>query len=229
MPTSAGVAERASGLPKLAIGALGVVFGDIGTSPLYAMRDTFAGHHPLPLDQLHILGIVSLMFWSLMIIVSLKYLTVIMRADNKGEGGSLALLALINQQGAGRRWGKGVVLLGVFATALFYGDAMITPAVSVLGAIEGIAVYRPELHVAVVPLVVVILIALFLFQARGTEKVAAAARSCWSISSRSRCWGWPVWPRGRKCWRRLIRCARWRCSLLIPGAVFWRWVPPSWR
>ncbi|MFX8735757.1 KUP/HAK/KT family potassium transporter, partial [Acinetobacter baumannii] len=84
------------------------------------------------------------MFWSMMIIVTLKYLTVIMRADNKGEGGSLALLALINQQGAGRRWGKGVVLLGVFATALFYGDAMVTPAISVLGAIEGVAVYRPE-------------------------------------------------------------------------------------
>ncbi|WP_408590541.1 potassium transporter Kup [Novosphingobium sp.] len=173
MPTSAGVAERSSGLAKLAIGALGVVFGDIGTSPLYAMRDTFAGHHPLPLDRLHIFGIVSLMFWSMMIIVTLKYLTVMMRADNKGEGGSLALLALINQQGAGRRWGKGVVLLGVFATALFYGDAMITPAISVLGAIEGIAVYQPELHVAVVPLVVLILIGLFLFQARGTERVAA--------------------------------------------------------
>ncbi|HEX7751585.1 MAG TPA: KUP/HAK/KT family potassium transporter, partial [Novosphingobium sp.] len=90
-----------SGL-KLAIGALGVVFGDIGTSPLYAMRDTFAGHHKLPLDALHVLGIVSLMFWSMMIIVTVKYVTIIMRADNKGEGGSLALLALINQHVSGR-------------------------------------------------------------------------------------------------------------------------------
>src|SRR5262245_38129404 len=82
---------------KLAVGAIGVVFGDIGTSPLYAMRDTFAGHHRLPLDPTHIYGIVSLMFWSMMVIVTLKYVTVIMRADNKGEGGSLALLALINK------------------------------------------------------------------------------------------------------------------------------------
>jgi KUP system potassium uptake protein len=120
------------GLMKLAVGAIGVVFGDIGTSPLYAMRDTFAGHHKLPLDQLHVYGIVSLMFWSMMVIVTLKYVTVIMRADNKGEGGSLALLALINQNVSGKTWSSGIVLLGVFATALFYGDSMITPAVSVM-------------------------------------------------------------------------------------------------
>ena len=105
------------GIVKLANGAIGVVFGDIGTSPLYAMRDTFAGHHPLPLDALHVYGIVSLMFWSMMIIVTLKYVTVIMRADNKGEGGSLALLALINQNVHGKTWSASIVLLGVFATA----------------------------------------------------------------------------------------------------------------
>uniref|UniRef100_UPI00403F3070 potassium transporter Kup n=1 Tax=Novosphingobium sp. ZN18A2 TaxID=3079861 RepID=UPI00403F3070 len=159
-------------LMKLAVGAIGVVFGDIGTSPLYAMRDTFAGHHPLPLDQLHVYGIISLMFWSMMIIVTLKYVSVIMRADNKGEGGSLALLALINQSATGKRWGKGVILLGVFATALFYGDSMITPAVSVMGAIEGVAVYQPEMHSLIVPLVAVILIGLFMIQSRGTAKVA---------------------------------------------------------
>lgn len=160
------------GLLKLAVGAIGVVFGDIGTSPLYALRDTFAGHHKLPLDQLHVYGIVSLMFWSMMIIVTVKYVTVIMRADNKGEGGSLALLALINQHTSGKRWGKGIILLGVFATALFYGDSMITPAVSVMGAIEGVAVYKPEMQYAVVPMVVAILIGLFLIQSRGTAQVA---------------------------------------------------------
>jgi len=89
---------------KMAVGAMGVVFGDIGTSPLYALRDTFAGHHPLPLDQLHVFGIISLMFWSMMIIVTLKYVTIIMRADNKGEGGSLALIALINKNVGERSW-----------------------------------------------------------------------------------------------------------------------------
>ena len=152
----------------LAVGAIGVVFGDIGTSPLYALRDTFAGHHPLPLDQLHVYGIVSLMFWSMMLIVTLKYVTVIMRADNKGSGGSLALLALINQHTSGRRWGKGIILLGVLATALFYSDSMITPAVSVMSAVEGIAVYNPMLHRLVVPLVVAILIALFVLKSEGT-------------------------------------------------------------
>jgi KUP system potassium uptake protein len=161
------------GVVKLAIGAMGVVFGDIGTSPLYAMRDTFAGHHRLPLDELHIFGIVSLMFWSMMVIVTLKYVSIIMRADNKGEGGSLALLALVNQHISGRRWSSGIVLLGVFATSLFYGDSMITPAVSVLGAIEGLAVYEPAMERAVVPMVVAILIFLFFIQSRGTAKVAA--------------------------------------------------------
>lgn len=156
----------------MAVGAIGVVFGDIGTSPLYAMRDTFAGHHPLPLDQLHLFGIISLMFWSMMVIVTLKYVTIIMRADNKGEGGSLALLALINQNVAGKSWSTGIVLLGVFATALFYGDSMITPAVSVLGAIEGVAVYNPAMERWVVPLVVGILVFLFMIQSRGTAKVA---------------------------------------------------------
>jgi KUP system potassium uptake protein len=157
---------------KLALGALGVVFGDIGTSPLYAMRDTFAGHHRLPLDKLHVYGIVSLMFWSMMIIVTIKYVTIIMRADNKGEGGSLALLALINQHVSRKSWSAGIVLLGVFATSLFYGDSMITPAVSVLGAIEGLAVFKPSLSGLVVPIVVAILVFLFFIQARGTARVA---------------------------------------------------------
>ena len=162
-----------TGKLDLAVGALGVVFGDIGTSPLYALRDTFAGHHPLPLDRLHVFGIISLMFWSMMMIVTIKYVTIIMRADNKGEGGSLALLALINRTTSGRRWSGGVVLLGVFATALFYGDSMITPAVSVLGAIEGVAIYQPAMAPMVVPIVVGIMIGLFLIQSRGTARVAS--------------------------------------------------------
>ena len=103
-------------LYKLAIGAVGIVFGDIGTSPIYAFRETFSGHHTLVPDQLHIYGVLSLIFWSMMIIVTLKYVTIIMRADNKGEGGSLALLALINRTTSGKkRWTGGIVLLGVFA------------------------------------------------------------------------------------------------------------------
>lgn len=168
------IGERGgSAMARLAVGAMGVVFGDIGTSPLYALRDTFAGRHRLPLDPQHIFGIISLMFWSMLIMVTLKYVMILMRADNRGEGGSLALLALINRETTERRWGQGVILLGVAATALFYGDAMITPAVSVMGAIEGVAIYRPELHYAVLPLVVLILIGLFLSQSRGTARLAA--------------------------------------------------------
>ncbi len=170
--TAPGHGHKNGGLMKMAVGAIGVVFGDIGTSPLYAMRDTFDGHHPLPLDQLHVYGIVSLMFWSMMVIVTLKYVSIIMRADNKGEGGSLALLALINQNVGTKTWSAGIVLLGVFATALFYGDSMITPAVSVLGAIEGVAVYEPAMGRFVVPIVCGILVFLFMIQSRGTAKVA---------------------------------------------------------
>ncbi|MDE0878612.1 MAG: KUP/HAK/KT family potassium transporter, partial [Sphingomonas bacterium] len=124
---------------KLALGAVGIVFGDIGTSPLYAFRETFAGHHQLTLDPAHIMGVLSLMFWSMMIVVTVKYVIIIMRADNKGEGGSLALLALVSGRTTSKRWTTGIILLGVFATALFYGDSMITPAVSVLSAVEGLA------------------------------------------------------------------------------------------
>ena len=158
-------------LAKLTLGAIGIVFGDIGTSPLYAFRETFAGHHPLPVDRLHILGVLSLIFWSMMIVVTLKYVLILMRADNKGEGGSLALLALISRKTEGARWGKLIVLLGVFACALFYGDSMITPAVSVLSAVEGLAVVKPELIDWVVPIAIGILVALFMIQRHGTAAV----------------------------------------------------------
>lgn len=160
-------------LIKLMVGAMGIVYGDIGTSPLYAMRESFAGHHPLALDQAHIFGVLSLIFWSMMLVVTVKYVTFTMRADNKGEGGSLALLALISNKVAGARWTTGIVLLGVFATALFYGDSMITPAMSVLSAVEGLSVINPAFSTLVVPLAVVILVGLFVIQRRGTARVGA--------------------------------------------------------
>nr|WP_245605146.1 potassium transporter Kup [Sphingomonas astaxanthinifaciens] len=156
------------------VGAVGVVFGDIGTSPIYAFRETFAGHHVLEPDRLHIYGVLSLIFWSMMIIVTLKYVTIIMRADNKGEGGSLALLALINRSTSNtRRWTSGIVLLGVFATALFYGDSMITPATSVLSAVEGLETVSPAFTPFVIPLAVAILFGLFAIQSRGTGTVGS--------------------------------------------------------
>ncbi len=168
---------RDTAIAKLVVGAIGIVFGDIGTSPLYAFRETFsATHHPeyrLPLDAPHILGVISLMFWSMLLIVTIKYVTIIMRADNKGEGGSLALLALINSASGQKRWTAGIVLLGVFATSLFYGDSMITPAVSVLSAVEGIAVAAPGFAGWVLPISVTLLVFLFSIQRTGTERVGA--------------------------------------------------------
>src|SRR5438128_6925464 len=112
-------------LPKLMLGAIGVVYGDIGTSPLYTMKESFLGPHPLAVDRLHILGVLSLIFWSLMFVVTIKYVFVAMRADNKGEGGSFALLSLIARNLGHKKWAPALVLLGVLATCLFYGDAMI--------------------------------------------------------------------------------------------------------
>ncbi|QHL91885.1 potassium transporter Kup [Sphingomonas changnyeongensis] len=159
------------GLARLAVAAIGIVFGDIGTSPIYAFRETFAGHHPLTPDRLHIYGVLSLVFWSMMLVVTLKYVSIIMRADNKGEGGSLALLALINRSTNGARWTAPIVLLGVFATALFYGDSMITPAMSVLSAVEGLTVVEARFAPLVVPIAVGIMIFLFMIQSRGTAAV----------------------------------------------------------
>lgn len=164
---------RVSTKAKLAFGAIGIVFGDIGTSPLYAFRETFVGPHPLALDTMHVLGVVSLIFWSMTIVVSLQYVTILMRADNKGQGGSLALVALISRQLDKSRYGWIAVLLGVFATALFYGDSMITPAISVLSAVEGLTVVNPGLSHLVIPIALVLLVILFILQKRGTAKVGA--------------------------------------------------------
>lgn len=160
------------GVLGLTLLAIGVVFGDIGTSPLYALRETFAGHHPLVIDRIHVFGVISLIFWSMMLVVTLKYIVILTRADNKGEGGSLALLALISRKAGGDlRWSKGIVLLGVFACALFYGDSMITPAISVLSAVEGLTVVEPTLEPLVIPIAIGILVALFLIQSKGTARV----------------------------------------------------------
>ena len=155
----------------LAIGAIGVVFGDIGTSPLYALKESFVGHHPLAVDRVHIFGVLSLIFWTMMLIVTVKYVFVILRADNKGEGGSLALLALISRKLGENHWSGGIVILGLIATALFYGDAIITPAISVLSAVEGLTVVQSGLQPLVLPVSVVILIGLFAIQSRGTAAI----------------------------------------------------------
>lgn len=175
MSTAENGAEHGPNRSKtaLAIGAVGVVFGDIGTSPLYAFRETFAGHHPLAIDKLHLMGVVSLIFWAMTLIVSLQYVTILMRADNKGEGGTLALVALISRRIGRTAYGKIAVMLGVFATALFYGDSMITPAVSVLSAVEGLTVVEARLEPLVIPIALVLLIFLFMIQKRGTAKVGA--------------------------------------------------------
>ncbi len=168
-------AEKKKNLPALMLGAIGVVYGDIGTSPLYALKETFAGHHPLPVVEANILGVLSVMFWTIMLLVSLKYVAIIMRADNHGEGGSLSLLALVNELTAQRPKIKWLVtMLGVFAAALFYGDSMITPAISVLSAVEGLDVVSHRFNGYILPITLIVLTGLFFIQKRGTGMVGAA-------------------------------------------------------
>src|SRR5262249_41239917 len=157
----------------LTLGSLGVVYGDIGTSPLYALREAVqaaAGPGELP-SRAAVLGVLSLILWALIIIVTLKYVLILLRADNNGEGGTLTLMGL-----AQRAVGRGasfVILLGIVSGALFYGDALITPALSVLSAIEGLKVATPAFEPYIVPLTIVILIALFAMQSRGTGRVGS--------------------------------------------------------
>ncbi len=160
-------------LALLALGALGVVYGDIGTSPLYAFRESFHHTYGLEVNQANIFGILSLIFWALTIVISIKYLAFVMRADNRGEGGILALTALIFPPGGPQRYNARylLILLGIFGTALLYGDGMITPAISVLSAVEGLTVATPFFQPYIVPITIVILVGLFLFQSQGTERV----------------------------------------------------------
>jgi hypothetical protein len=163
-----------SGLAATALAAMGVVFGDIGTSPLYTVKEVFGGHHPLPVTEANVLGILSLVFWALTITVSLKYVLFITRADNKGEGGIMALTALaLRTANASPRILWLMSALGIFGAALFYGDAVITPAMSVLSAVEGLEVVTPLLKPYVLPITIAILVLLFFFQRHGTAAVGA--------------------------------------------------------
>lgn len=159
-------------LSGLVLGALGVVYGDIGTSPLYALRECFSKHHGLALNSDNVLGILSLIVWSLLIVITVKYLMFVMKADNRGEGGILALLALIKHSSDNKQKDRKVlVALGLFGAALLYGDGMLTPAVSVLSAVEGLELAAPFMKPYIVPTTIVILCGLFLVQSRGTAGI----------------------------------------------------------
>jgi KUP system potassium uptake protein len=162
-------------LPTLVLGAIGVVFGDIGTSPLYALKETFAGAHPLTVLPATILGVLSVMFWTIMLLISVKYVLIVMRADNRGEGGALALLALVSNLVKHKPKTKWFITsLGLIAAALFYGDGMITPAISVLSAVEGLEVIEPHFKAFVIPITVLVITLLFWIQKRGTNVVGLA-------------------------------------------------------
>src|SRR5207249_438431 len=181
-PAPAAASEHRRELPALALAALGVVYGDIGTSPLYAIKECFVPHRGLPPTPANVLGILSLVLWSLIVVIVLKYLTFIMEADNRGEGGILALMALLGPA-AGRT--PALISLGLFGAALLYGDGVITPAISVLSAMEGLEVAAPRLADYIVPATVVILGALFLVQRRGTAGVGTVfgpATLVWFVS-----------------------------------------------
>lgn len=162
-------------LATLTLAALGVVYGDIGTSPLYSIKEVFGGaHHPVPITPDNVLGILSLFFWSLIIVVTLKYVSFIMRANNRGEGGIIALMTLAMHKGVAGSWQqKMLVLLGLFGAALFYGDGIITPAISVLSAVEGLEILTPAFKPYILPITLITLIGLFIFQRRGTASVGA--------------------------------------------------------
>ncbi|MFH2049844.1 MAG: potassium transporter Kup [bacterium] len=159
-------------LKVMILAALGIVFGDIGTSPLYAFRECFHGDYGITASQDNILGVLSLMFWALIIIVSIKYLIFVLRADNRGEGGILALTALIISEGDKSKWKRRILIgIGIFGACLLYGDGMITPSISVLSAVEGLRVITPNFKPYIIPTTLLILAGLFLLQHRGTAKI----------------------------------------------------------
>ncbi|RZI44140.1 potassium transporter Kup [Herbaspirillum sp. HC18] len=161
-----------STLSSLTIAAIGVVYGDIGTSPLYAMKEVFSKEHGLPLTEANLFGVVSLILWTLTIIVSLKYVALILRADNRGEGGIMALVALaLSSVTRKSAWYTPITLIGLVGAALFYGDGVITPAISVLSAVEGLEVATPAFQPYVVPLTVAVLVGLYMFQSKGTAGI----------------------------------------------------------
>ena len=156
----------------LTLAALGVVYGDIGTSPLYAVKEVFAGNHPIPVTMANIYGSLSLFFWALIIVVSIKYVTFIMRADNRGEGGIMALIALALHTAQEKpRQARLIMIFGVLGAAMFYGDGMVTPAISVLSAVEGLEIVTPAFKPVVIPITLLVLFGLFFVQRNGTAKV----------------------------------------------------------
>jgi KUP system potassium uptake protein len=165
-------AGHGSRLLTLTIAAIGIVYGDIGTSPLYTMKEVFSEEHGIALTHTNILGVVSLILWGLILVISLKYVTLVLRANNRGEGGIMALSALaMSSVGTGSRWHYPVMLLGMMGAGLFYGDGVITPAISVLSAIEGLEVATPALKPYVLPLTVTVLVALYSLQSKGTAGI----------------------------------------------------------
>ena len=171
-PHSKGDGHAKVGLAGLVVGAIGVVFGDIGTSPLYTLREAFSPHYGLIANHDTVLGILSLVFWALMLVVTLKYVTIIMRADNDGEGGIMALMALAQRTlPKGSKSTYAIGILGILGGSLFFGDGVITPAISVLSAVEGLEVVAPQLHSWIVPITLLVLVALFATQRFGTAKV----------------------------------------------------------
>ncbi|MDO8300659.1 potassium transporter Kup [Lacisediminimonas sp.] len=163
--------QQKTSIATLTIGAIGVVYGDIGTSPLYAMKEVFAPSHGIALTQANILGVVSLIFWALVLVISLKYVSLVLRADNRGEGGIMALTALAMTSVAKTGWHFPVMLLGMVGAGLFFGDGVITPAISVLSAIEGLEVATPALKPYVVPTTLAVLVALYMVQSKGTSGI----------------------------------------------------------
>ena len=184
-------------LPTMALAALGVVFGDIGTSPLYTMKEVFSvGHHPLPLNAMNVYGILSLITWALILIVSIKYVAFIMRADNRGEGGIMALLALASRNAEGNsKKQRNIMLLGILGACMFYADGMITPAISVLSAVEGLEIAAPSLHSAIVQLPWLYYLCCF------GRKVKAPPLSVLFLAPLC-CFGLVLWA----CWVSLIFC-----------------------
>jgi KUP system potassium uptake protein len=162
-------------LSALTLAALGVVFGDIGTSPLYTIKEVFSvGTHPVPLTEANMFGILSLIVWSLIMVVSVKYVAFIMRADNRGEGGIMALLALASRSSANSENKQRIIMmLGILGACMFYADGMITPAISVLSAIEGLELAAPALHPLILPITLIVLFVLFWAQSKGTATVGA--------------------------------------------------------
>ncbi len=164
--------EHKSRLAALSLAALGVVFGDIGTSPLYTMKEVFASHHPIPVTPDNVMGILSLILWALILVVTIKYVAFVMRADNRGEGGIMALIALAGQQAInnpGRQ--RFIMYAGIIGACMFFADGMVTPAISVLSAVEGLEIASPQLHPYIIPITLVVLFGLFWMQRHGTATV----------------------------------------------------------